>query len=190
MFSQEQLVQIFDAISFSAEKHKTQRRKDLEKTPYVNHPLDVARTLMFLLADEDDADMLYVAVMGAILHDTLEDTETTYEELETRYGTEVTEAVKQVTNNKQLSGEESKAHELEVAKTLDLIPAMIRISDKISNVNDIDKDRPSVWDKERKLKYIKWAKALVNNIDGDNIYIPQLKFEFQKRYYEALSRLG
>lgn len=189
MFAPEQMISIFDAIAFSAEKHKKQKRKDLDETPYINHPVDVLRNIIFLLVD--DTTELYLPAMIAILHDTVEDTNTTYEEIETRYGKDVADGVMEVTNNKELKGEESKTFELEKAKTLSLFASMVRISDKISNVKDIDKTKPKSWDLERKLKYIKWAKALVDNIlHTDSLAILQLKYEFHKRYFEALSRLG
>jgi len=72
-----QTLLILKACEFAAEKHRNQRRKDQARTPYINHPLAVAR----VLAEEGgvkDADIL----AAAILHDTLEDTQTTIKELQ------------------------------------------------------------------------------------------------------------
>ena len=72
---------ILRAIDFAARKHRDQRRKDEEASPYINHPISVS----LLLADIGgiaDAEVL----SAAILHDTLEDTDTTTEELEAVFG--------------------------------------------------------------------------------------------------------
>lgn len=73
---EEYLVPLFTCISFAAEKHKSQKRKDPTGTPYINHPLGVAK----ILVTEAGITELNV-IMAAILHDTVEDTETTYEEV-------------------------------------------------------------------------------------------------------------
>lgn len=67
---------LLDAIAFSSEKHVKQRRKDTAATPYINHPIAVAR----LLAAEGGVDDVEV-LMAAVLHDTLEDTKNAFEEL-------------------------------------------------------------------------------------------------------------
>ena len=64
------------ALTFAAEKHKNQRRKDEEASPYINHPISLA-TILLNEADIKDINVL----IGAVLHDTIEDTETTFEEL-------------------------------------------------------------------------------------------------------------
>jgi guanosine-3',5'-bis(diphosphate) 3'-pyrophosphohydrolase len=70
------MMNLLKAIKFAAEKHATQRRKDAAKTPYINHPIEVAEHLARVgkVTDED-------TLIAAILHDTIEDTDTTEEEL-------------------------------------------------------------------------------------------------------------
>jgi (p)ppGpp synthase/HD superfamily hydrolase len=85
------------AIEFASRKHSTQRRKDEEASPYINHPIGVAH----LLADVGDVTDL-MTLMAAVLHDTIEDTETTAEELEEQFGRTVRKLVEEVTDNKSL----------------------------------------------------------------------------------------
>jgi guanosine-3',5'-bis(diphosphate) 3'-pyrophosphohydrolase len=66
---------LIKSIDFAAKKHSSQRRKDPEGTPYINHPIGVAKILV-------DAQILDLCTLqAAILHDTIEDTDTTFEEV-------------------------------------------------------------------------------------------------------------
>ena len=188
-FSVFDLSLIFDALSFSANKHKTQRRKDKIGTPYINHPIGVARNIAFLVGLPPEIRI--IAILVAILHDVIEDTNTTYEELVARFGKEVADGVLGVTNKKDLEKNESKKYEIERAKTLTLVEALVRVSDKMNNVGDIDKDKPASWTHERRVAYCHFAKDLVNNIQyNDLTYVLQLKYNFFQKYFEALDRLG
>lgn len=181
------LIELFEALSFSADKHRLQKRKDATGTPYINHPLGVARNIAFLdsLTGKEKSDI----INGAILHDTIEDTDTTYEEIQIRFNKEVADIVQEVTNKKELSSEESKKYELERAKTLSLPASLIRISDKIENIKDINNLQPVNWEKWRKINYCEWAKALVDNIKIEHVAVKQLKNLFLQRYYETLNSL-
>jgi GTP diphosphokinase / guanosine-3',5'-bis(diphosphate) 3'-diphosphatase len=72
---------LLKAIEFASRKHLTQRRKDKDASPYINHPIAVTH----LLADTGGVTDL-VTLMAAVLHDTIEDTKTTAEELEAQFG--------------------------------------------------------------------------------------------------------
>ena len=74
--------QLLDALAFAAEKHRLQRRKDAEASPYINHPIALARVLCNEAGVTDT-----VVLCAALLHDTIEDTNTTAEELRKRFGT-------------------------------------------------------------------------------------------------------
>src|SRR5258707_640469 len=123
---------LLSALSFSAQKHRHQRRKDLDSSPYINHPIEVAR----ILAEIGKVVDLRILI-AAVLHDTLEDTETTPSELEELFGQEVRRLVEEVTDDKTL--EKSIRKELQVKKVggLSVGAKMIRIADKICNVRDI-----------------------------------------------------
>ena len=88
---------LLKAIEFASRKHSTQRRKDEDASPYINHPITVAH----LLADTGGVTDL-VTLMAAVLHDTIEDTKTTAEELEAQFGRTVRKVVEEVTDDKSL----------------------------------------------------------------------------------------
>src|SRR5262245_63737378 len=96
------------ALHFSADKHRTQRRKDALASPYINHPIEVAH----VLAGEGGVTDV-TTLVGAILHDTIEDTETTPEELEAAFGPEVRALVEEVTDDKSLPKLERKQLQIE-----------------------------------------------------------------------------
>lgn len=95
------------AVEFAAEKHRNQRRKDADASPYINHPIALAN----VLANEGgvvDATVL----CAAVLHDTIEDTETTADELRRLFGDNVTAIVLDVTDNKALAKEVRKEEQV------------------------------------------------------------------------------
>jgi (p)ppGpp synthase/HD superfamily hydrolase len=151
-------VLILRAIDFAARKHRDQRRKGEEASPYINHPIAVS----LLLADKGgitDAEIL----SAALLHDTLEDTATTPEELEARFGMRIRKLVEEVTDDKRLP--KAKRKELQIAHASQLSPdaALIKLGDKISNVLDVTHSPPADWNIERRREYLDWAEAVVNN---------------------------
>ena len=85
---------LLKAIEFASRKHSGQRRKDEEASPYINHPIAVAH----LLADTGAVTDL-VTLMAAVLHDTIEDTETTPDELDQLFGQAVRKVVEEVTDD-------------------------------------------------------------------------------------------
>jgi (p)ppGpp synthase/HD superfamily hydrolase len=96
-------VRILSALHFAAEKHRDQRRKGAEASPYINHPIEVAEVIARRGGVTDP-----VVLQAAILHDTLEDTRTTHAELESVFGREVADVVLEVTDDKALPSEERK----------------------------------------------------------------------------------
>lgn len=91
------LALVLSAAAFAANKHKTQRRKDAESSPYINHPLELAR----ILSEEGGVEDAEV-IAAALLHDTIEDTETSYQELRGQFGARVADIVAEVTDTKWL----------------------------------------------------------------------------------------
>src|SRR5665213_353728 len=122
---------LIDAILFAAESHSGQLRKD-GKTPYVNHPLEVMHLLAHTgeIADQD-------VLVAAVLHDVIEDTNTTAKEIADRFGERVSKIVVELTDDKFLSKEERKRMQLTTAEKLSHDAKLIRICDKICNVYDI-----------------------------------------------------
>jgi guanosine-3',5'-bis(diphosphate) 3'-pyrophosphohydrolase len=72
---------LIDSLAFAAQRHRKQRRKDVDASPYINHPIALAHVLSVEADIQDEKTLL-----AAILHDTIEDTETTFEELKKRFG--------------------------------------------------------------------------------------------------------
>jgi (p)ppGpp synthase/HD superfamily hydrolase len=100
---------LLKAFDFAAIKHSKQRRKDPESTPYVNHVIGVAK----ILVDSGIEDIN--VLQAALLHDTVEDTDTTFEELEIEFGHKVTEIVREVTDDKSLGYADRKRLQIETA---------------------------------------------------------------------------
>jgi (p)ppGpp synthase/HD superfamily hydrolase len=154
---------ILKALRFAAIKHRDQRRKDAEVSPYINHPIEVAE----LLARVGGATDL-VILQGAILHDTIEDTETTPEELEAEFGPEVRRVVEEVTDDKRLPKSERKRLQIEHAPHLSERAKQIKIADKISNVRAVTETPPADWPLERRREYIDWTEKVMVGLRGCN----------------------
>lgn len=153
--------QIINAISFAAEKHKNQRRKDFEASPYINHPIALANILV------SEAGVVDVKVLvAAILHDTVEDTETTSKELAKRFGDEIAAIVLEVTDDKSLPIAERKRLQIEHAPTISRRAKLVKLADKIANLRDMATNPPADWSLERRQDYFEWAKAVVDGLRG------------------------
>lgn len=159
---------LLTAVLFAAEKHRKQRRKDTEETPYINHPIAVAE-LVARVGGVCDLAML----QAAILHDTIEDTETSPEELETRFGKEVRWLVQEMTDDKSLPKQERKQLQIEHAPHLSSAAKQIKIADKICNLSDISVTQPAEWPLQRKLDYFDWAERVVAGCRGCNAGLDQ-----------------
>ena len=150
------------ALDFAAEKHRHQKRLGEDATPYVNHLIRVTR----LLAEHGVRDS--VIICAAVLHDTLEDTRTTAAELDERFGEEVRRLVEEVTDDKSLPKQERKRLQIELACDLSPGARVIKIADKIANVMDVTYAPPAGWSLERRVEYVEWAAAVVEQCRGTN----------------------
>ena len=151
---------LFKALSFSAEKHTKQRRKDIDKTPYINHPISLANILAQRWVIDENV------LCAAILHDTIEDTETTVDELQEHFGEKITSIVLEVTDDKSLEKSVRKQKQVEHAATISHEAKLVKLADKIANITDIINTPPADWSTDRKKDYFNWAKAVVNNLRG------------------------
>jgi guanosine-3',5'-bis(diphosphate) 3'-pyrophosphohydrolase len=152
---------LFYALAFAADKHRAQRRKDKEASPYINHPIALADVLV----NEGGIDDM-VALSAAVLHDTIEDTETTYEELQQRFGKEVADVVLEVTDDKSLPKAERKKRQETHAPHLSQRAKLVKLADKICNLRDIVTNPPADWPLERKQEYYEWAKRVIDGLRG------------------------
>ena len=151
------------ALAFAAEKHRFQKRKDSAGTPYINHPISVALTLTDI-GGEDNPDLL----IAAILHDTIEDTETTADEIELAFGNKVKDIVLEVTDDKTLPKEERKKLQVTMASKKSDAARKLKLADKICNVTDIIHHPPGDWSTDRKLNYLWWAEQVQEGLTGVN----------------------
>ena len=155
------LERLIDALAFAAQKHRDQRRKDVEASPYINHPIALARVLS-VEGGIDDVDVL----CAALLHDTIEDTETTEDELLSRFGPRVTALVLAVTDDKSLSQLERKELQVEHAACLPREAQLVKLADKICNLRDVAGSPPPDWPLERQRAYFDWAKRVIDQLRG------------------------
>ena len=165
------LIKLLEAVKFAADKHRDQRRKGAHQPPYINHPIEVCEQLV-RIGKVDDLNIL----LAAVLHDTVEDTETTPEEIESRFGRRVREIVAEVTDDKTLPKAARKEKQVEHAPHLSVEAKHVKLSDKISNIREIGDDPPADWSKERKLEYFAWGERVADaglrgiNQDLENLF--------------------
>ena len=165
---------ILDALAFAAEKHRDQRRKNAEASPYINHPIAVAHILVNEGGISDP-----VVICAALLHDTIEDTETQPEEIGRRFGREIRHIVLEVTDDKELPRAERKRLQVEHSSELSHAAKLVKLADKICNVTDMAEAPPVGWSLERKREYFDWAKSVVDGLRGVN---PRLEEAFDRAY--------
>ena len=158
-----QPIPLLRALAFASERHSRQRRKDEDASPYINHPIAVARLLA-----EDGGVVDETLLIAAVLHDTIEDTETTAEELRELCGDAGTAIVLEVTDDKALPKQECKRLQIEHAAALSPAAKQLKIADKVCNLRDITASPPSGWQVERKQEYVAWAQAVVAGCRGVN----------------------
>jgi (p)ppGpp synthase/HD superfamily hydrolase len=171
---EKQISLLLTAIKFSADKHRNQRRKGFDAAPYINHPIDVA-DILWRIGSVRDID----TIVAAILHDTLEDTDATPSEIEALFGKEVLNLVEEVSDDKTLPKEERKRLQVAHAHHKSTAAKLIKLADKISNINDIGISPPKEWSLERRLSYLDWADNVVLGLRGVNRAL-------EKHYDEAI----
>lgn len=101
------------------------------------------------------------ALMAAVLHDTVEDTNTTIQEIEEQFGKAVAGIVVEVTDDKSLSKLRRKQLQIEHAKTASYCARLVKIADKISNLSNLLVDPPTAWSKEYIIGYAVWCQEVV-----------------------------
>ena len=172
---------VLSAATFAAERHRDQRRKGKDASPYINHPLALAS----LLADRGVRDP--TVLMAALLHDTVEDTATTFEDIERSFGPEVAGLVREVTDDKTLSKAERKRLQIEHAAHLSRPAMLVKLADKICNLHDVVVSPPADWTQQRKREYFDWAKAVVDRMRGVH---PELEAMFDREYQRKPAAAG
>jgi len=172
--AKDELGLVLRAVQFAAHKHKDQRRKDVRATPYINHPIALAEVLH---TDGGVRDPTVIA--AALLHDTIEDTETTYDELRGLFGEDVADTVVELTDTKFLGKEARKRLQVAKAGKSSAAAKQVKLADKICNLRDILASPPASWSLKRQQTYFDWAKEVVDQARGVN---PRLERMFDRLY--------
>lgn len=155
------MTDLLAAFHFAAERHRDQRRKGADRAPYINHAIEVAALLAGVAGVKDDGILI-----AAVLHDTVEDTRTTPDEIEAAFGPTVRRIVQEVTDDKRLPKPERKRLQIEHAPRLSPAAKLVKIADKISNVREVTDNPPSGWPLERRRDYVEWAERVVTGCRG------------------------
>jgi guanosine-3',5'-bis(diphosphate) 3'-pyrophosphohydrolase len=165
---------ILRAVAFAAHKHRDQRRKDKDASPYINHPIQLA-TVLWEEGGVRDPEV----IAAALLHDTLEDTETTWQELRGVFGEDIADVVLEVTDTKWIKKTLRKRLQVARARHSSENAKLVKLADKICNLRDIAAHPPANWPLERKQQYFDWAKEVVDRLRGTH---PELERRFDEVY--------
>jgi GTP diphosphokinase / guanosine-3',5'-bis(diphosphate) 3'-diphosphatase len=152
---------VLRALKFASLKHTRQRRKGGSDIPYINHPIEVA-TILSTVGSVQDADVL----AAAILHDTVEDTDTTPDEIEAEFGSQIRQIVMECTDDKELGKQERKRLQIETAAHKSQKAKLVKLADKISNVAGMATLPPADWSLERRREYLDWTENVVSGLRG------------------------
>ena len=181
---------LIKAIKFSAIRHRNQRRKDASATAYINHPIQVMELLWFV-GEIRDSDIL----IAALLHDTVEDTvkPTSLEEASLKkeiadlFGVNVLSMVMEVTDDKTKEDKLRKQLQIEHAVNLSAGAKLIKLADKICNIEDIIDNPPVFWSRSRKNGYLTWAEKVAVGLRGVN---PALERRFDEAIRNGRQKLS
>ena len=165
------------AWELAAQLHHGQEysgQKEGEQAAYITHVGGVTFEILAAINEEAhmDADL---AIKCAILHDTVEDTVYTYENVKTTFGEQVANGVIALTKNEQLASKEAMMRDsLERIKKQPKEVWAVKMADRISNLSP----PPFYWTKEKKSKYLAEAKLIYDELKEGNIYLAN---RFQKK---------
>lgn len=180
-FNDNDISLLLTATKFAADRHRRQCRKGVDASPYINHPIDVAETL-WRVGEVRDVSV----IAAAILHDTVEDTNATPNEIERLFGKEIRSLVDEVSDDKSLPKLERKRLQIEHAPHLSKGAQQIKLADKIFNVAEVTFAPPD-WPHQRRVEYLAWAESVVAGLRGCN---PELESTFDVVMRIARRRLS
>lgn len=151
---------LVEGIYFAAEKHRGQCRKNAAKTPYIVHPIGVAE-LLWHVGEVRDRDVL----LAGILHDVLEDTHATEDEIGALFGNRVLSIVKEVTNDPSVPKAQIKQWQVDHAPTMSHEAKLVKLADRLYNCRSLRLTPPD-WDEERIQAYMAWGQKLLVALSG------------------------
>jgi (p)ppGpp synthase/HD superfamily hydrolase len=182
MSGHETLRRITEAFDFAAQAHTGQSRKGQAAEPYVNHVADVAARL----ARSPSASE--AMIIAALLHDTVEDTDRTIDEIEVRFGSEVARYVAEVTDDMSLDKVERRRRQVQEAQRKSDGAKRIKLADKASNLTALAGSPPHLWSVERKREYLAWAREVADGLRGVDPLLDREFDEAAARAEKALSQ--
>ena len=180
IINEDDLKLLFKALTFAANRHRNQRRKDVDSSPYINHPI----SLVNILCNEAHVTDV-VTICGALLHDTVEDTETTAEELEREFSGEIRDIVMDVTDDQNLRKEQRKQAQIDHATEISDRAKLVKLADKISNMRDVLDNPPADWSLQRRQAYFDWSLQVINQLRGTHAGLETLFDEVYAQRPEA-----
>ncbi len=180
VLSSADIKQVLAALDFAAVKHQHQTRKNKAQTPYISHPIGVANNLI-QIGEVKDPEI----IIAALLHDTVEDTKTSFAEIEKLFGKEVRSYVNEVTDDKSLSKVERKRLQVINASHKSAGAAQIKLADKLYNLTDLLNNPPEDWSRPRVDAYFEWAEAVINRLPAANAHLKQAADQLINQYWES-----
>ncbi len=174
------IVQLARAADYAARQHLGQRRKGIRGEPYINHLTEVAALLAEATDGEDS-----VLLLGGLLHDTIEDTSTTFADLEALFGRDVAQLVAEVTDDKSLPQSERKRLQVESTPKKSPRAKLLKLADKTSNLIGLVESPPKDWSAKRLSDYVDWAEQVARSCRGLNAH---LEAGFDAAYRAAKAR--
>jgi (p)ppGpp synthase/HD superfamily hydrolase len=154
---------VSEAADFAARRHSGMARKGRGNEPYVNHLAEVAN-LLATATDGTDAEL----VAAGWLHDTVEDTKTTREELAQKFSKRVATLVADVTDDMTLPKDQRRQQQIIDAPNKSPGAKLIKIADKISNIRARILPQPGQDEREDLIDYVGWAEKVVAGCRGVN----------------------
>ncbi|MDF3067740.1 MAG: hypothetical protein K0R38_3341 [Polyangiaceae bacterium] len=159
---------LLEALDFAAVRHSAQRRKGPDAAPYVNHLIEVA-SLVANVGQVDDVDVL----IAAVLHDVLEDTPTTADEVTERFGPRVCRFVRALSDDKSLPRRERRKIALDELPQAEVLVRVIKLADLASNIKLL----PPNWTEERKREYLEWSEHAATICSPSCLALAELYWE-------------
>ena len=172
---------VSEAADFAARRHTGQQRKGRGNEPYVNHLAEVAN-LLSTASDATDAEL----VAAGWLHDTIEDTATTCEELAQKFGERVATLVVEVTDDMTLPKQERRHKQVVDAPRKSPGAKLIKIADKVSNIRARIVPQPNQAERDELMDYVAWADKVVAGCRGVNAVLDRMFDETAKLARSAL----
>lgn len=168
------------AILFATQKH-VDKNQTVPGTnlPYVVHLSNVAMEVIIAAFHTENFNLDY-AVQVALLHDTIEDTSTEFEEIESKFGLKIAKGVSALTKNSDLPKDEQMPDTLERVKDQPLEIWAIKLADRITNLQT----PPLDWTKQKKEEYYKESKTILKELKEGNVFLAK-RLEIKIREYEG-----